>query len=548
MKTIRLQFVLALAVVLALVLAACGGGDDEQAPTAAPTARATTAPVATVAPTATPIPVPTGQIRFAVSTLLTQDTVPNVTSMRRYLDPMYDYIMGTTVEGKPDTTNGFITAFQVSPDGKSWTLKVRDNVLYHNGDKASSADVKYTVNYYIADPRIAGAGELKALLASMDTPDATTVIANLNSANLFFHINFLAIGNMTGYLQPKTYGEAKGDVEFRKSPVGSGPFKFKENKIGESISYEAQDRHWYYGVPRFKSVQYMVVPEEASRVALLRTRAAEVVEASRNSAPGLKTDNYKLFTKEGAYVAYVNLHQQWQEGNPLGNADVRRAMSLAIDRKTLVDTFLKGLGKPTIDYPVVDWDIAYKEHAVPAFDLTRAKALMAQAGFASGFEIDAYVTPYQALPEGQEIMEAILVAWGQIGIKATRIPTDLPTYLTRWNARTFTKPTVGGVLNIAKRPIATVLAQGTQLKSAVSHIAEDALLQTIIPQYAGALNNDDYIKFGQQVQDRIVDQAIIPALFESGEVYATANDPRFYGWILSKRAYSINANYLAAGK
>src|SRR5258705_11389890 len=80
---------------------------------------------------------------------------------------------------------------------------------------------------------------------------------------------------------PKKYLEAVGDDAFAQKPVGSGPYKFVEQVTGSHIKLAAVDNHWRIGVPRFKTITFRLVPEETTRIALLRRGEVGITDVSR---------------------------------------------------------------------------------------------------------------------------------------------------------------------------------------------------------------------------------------------------------------------------
>src|SRR5512145_2687835 len=75
---------------------------------------------------------------------------------------------------------------------------------------------------------------------------------------------------------------------FAKNPIGSGPYKVVRNDIGSLIQLEALERHWREGVPKFKTVTFLLVPEESTRLAQLRTGEADIIAVSREKVPEVK--------------------------------------------------------------------------------------------------------------------------------------------------------------------------------------------------------------------------------------------------------------------
>ena len=84
---------------------------------------------------------------------------------------------------------------------------------------------------------------------------------------------------------PSKYFQQVGADAFAKNPIGSGPYKVVRNAIGSLIQLEAVERHWREGIPKFKTVTFLLVPEESTRLAQLRTGEADIIAVSREKVP-----------------------------------------------------------------------------------------------------------------------------------------------------------------------------------------------------------------------------------------------------------------------
>ncbi|MSQ25467.1 MAG: ABC transporter substrate-binding protein [Dehalococcoidia bacterium] len=542
-----------------LVATACGGGTPAstaaptQSPTSAPTVAATSAPIAiatatarpTAVPTPTTAPTPTpgisGEARIALGTL-EYNFLLTGGNQRVFGEPIYDYAIRAALDGTLDPNASFARSWTANSDSTTWTFKVRDDVVFHDGSKATAKDLKFTLEYYARPDVITSPGaELRRNIKSITTPDDSTAVVALNTPDIFFNISYVSsMGfNIVSFILPQQALTTKGLAEFNKSPVGSGPFKVDKITVGSHIDYQAVDKHWLSGVPRFKLLRLMQIPDETTRIALLRTGEAQVIEGSRAATAPLRRDGFAILEKEGSRVAQLVVPQQWQQGSPLSVREVRQAMRVAVDGQAIVDTFLKGLGKTSLGYPVVDWDQAYVAHPIPAYDPAKAKDLLKQGGYPSGFQLDMVSFPFPAIPEGPEIMEAIATYWEAVGIKVTRLPSDFAPFRDTWYSQKFTKPTVGGFIFVGKTPIASQLARGGLTVASVSRVTQNPELDRLAKQYAAATSAEAYVSSGKTLQKLVVDEAIYPVLFEAGEVYVA--NAKFSGtWKLGKAPGSLN--------
>ncbi|MSQ25040.1 MAG: ABC transporter substrate-binding protein [Dehalococcoidia bacterium] len=557
MRRQHLAVIFGAIVSMAMVIAACGGGDDS-APSPAATAPLATAaarPTAAPTPTATPQPVPQGSLRIALGTVNFQSF-----SSKGGIDPVineviYDMIVGNKPDGTLNPAGGFATSWTANADSTAWTFKFKNNVVFQNGDKATSQDAKFTQEFQSREGFVSPFASIqRALLGVMETPDDLTMIANLKTRSIFFPISSLSALGTTGFhfLLPKAYitslgaaaGPFAGAGEFEKRPLGSGPYKIREINPAASYAFEAVPNHWLYGVPKYRNIEFRGIPEQTTRIALLKTGDIEITEVDRAATVELPKAGLKVFTKEGSAGAYLNLHQQWiteQNGvkNPLAIRDVREALSLAIDRKALIDTFLFGQAKQSSARPLNSWDLAYKEFPPQAYDPARARQLLQQAGYPNGFSLEFWIFTFPGLPEGLEIMEAVAVSWERVGIKVQRRPSDFPTYQSVWNNQRLVPPAVGGVMYIPNRLIGSVFGVGCCTKAAASRVSEDPEIERLVAAWTGASTVEEYTKQAQALQQAALQQVIIPMLFDAGATYgAAASLPQ--NWQLGKAPYTIN--------
>ena len=501
--------ILAMATVASLVLGACGGGDSEPAqPTAAattaPAAQPTAVPTATRAPvpTATPVPKPTGTVRIAMDSLQDQALHPDSASRRRYLDPMFDWMAGSDYDGKLDPKRGFAISWTANADFKVWTVKTRDGVVFHNGDRATAADLKGSMEYTTRPgSQNSAAKNLRNALVKIDVPDANTAVFSLATSRLFFPIEFLSnLDSQTvGYLMPTAYLKAVGDEVYAKKPVGSGPYVLKENVIGDKVVFQAVDyAHWYYGVPKFATYDMRVIPEATTRLAVLRTGHVDVANIGSSEVAGAKAAGMKIIFKVGSGTAMLWPHQQWEPGNPLGNLKVRQALSLAIDRQALIDQFLAGNGEPSASYVLTVKDVAFEPGVFKRLsmvpheqNIARAKQLLAESGLGQ-ISLDAVIYS-QDLSEGPEMMEAIIVWWEQIGVKVTRVPLTYVAHRAKWFSQAYTNPTMSGVFSAATRPISVTRFTNLRGKNS-ARVTEDPDFVAPVQKVLDAKTVEEYIQ------------------------------------------------------
>lgn len=302
---------------------------------------------------------------------------------------------------------GLATEWKASDDGKKWTFKLRKGVKFHNGYDFNSADVKFTFERYAKDKTTQSINDW-SLLDSVETPDPETAIFNFKAP----YGSFLNAVLDTWIVSKKLY-EEKGD-ELWKNPVGTGPWKFVSWTAGQQTVFTRNDDYWGWGdnksnVDKFV---YRAITEESTRLAAIQTGEADMVEGLNvdqvkqlQGAKGIKTDS--ILSTAGAYLNFKVKDSIFADKN------LRQAVSLAIDRKTLVDTISTGCeaavwtpDKTSLGYKQVD----------PAYDPEQAKKLVAQSTYkGQQFKIMAVIGQ---LPRANEVMLAITSMLNKVGINA----------------------------------------------------------------------------------------------------------------------------------
>src|SRR3989475_177253 len=200
-------------------------------------------------------------------------------NVKYYLSLMFDYLVGVTPDGQPSQAGGLASKWESSADHKRWTFHLRKGVKFHDGSDMSSEDVKFSLQRAMSKRSTTGyAGPLRTLIADIETPAPDRVVIVLKESTLIIPTYLSRSLSTEGMVLPKKYIEANGDDVFARKPVGTGPYKFVEQVVGSHIKMTAVDNHWRIGVPKYKNVTFKLVPEETTRIALLRRGEADMAD------------------------------------------------------------------------------------------------------------------------------------------------------------------------------------------------------------------------------------------------------------------------------
>jgi peptide/nickel transport system substrate-binding protein len=357
---------------------------------------------------------------------------------KSYLDAIYEYL--AYIDPKTgDTIPGLATRWEMSPDGKIWTYWLREGVQFHGGHgEMTSADVKYSIDRMLDPKSVAGpSSALRRLVAHVEAPEKHKVVVTLKVPDIEFTRGYLSNGLVLAIVS-KAYVEAKGDEEANARPVGTGPYTLTEHRRGVSVRLAAapgSEGHWRHK-PDFATLLFLAIPEEGTRVAMLRTGEADLAPINYDSVDTIKAANLRIFSIKANWAPVIRLGglvataPKFHNPNiPWAKKEVRQAMNYAIDRDTIVKEIFKGQARPAgADTPMAEW----KDIPAYPYDPAKAKQLLAEAGYPNGFEVTlkSYATtPGAELPT---IAEAVTLYWRAVGIRVKLERVDYPSVRAAW--------------------------------------------------------------------------------------------------------------------
>jgi peptide/nickel transport system substrate-binding protein len=373
---------------------------------------------------------PKGEIRIAMASLgnETMDPVLTSNSGKPMMTPFYDYIIGVDSNGKLSKDTGVARDWKLASDSMSLTIYVRPGIKFHNGDDVTAADVKFSLEQFISPRCVSSqAGQMRKIIKSVETTDRMTAVVHFKKPSAVL-ANFLSRQmGVEGCVLPKNYFEKHGAEYFNTHPVGSGPFKFLEHKVGAHIKYEAVDNHWRIGTPTIKYFTYYYVKEESTRIAMLRTGEVDIAGVSRDRIK--EVPKHKPYEKTSGDVVALYVNNTWDKNTYLSNPKFREALSISINREEIRDFILGGKAQISGSGLVYgSYALDYKPLPLHPYDPERAKKLVKEAFPGETPELKMYTYPRPGVPELARIGEAVTGYWEKIGVKSKIIPTEYPTY------------------------------------------------------------------------------------------------------------------------
>jgi peptide/nickel transport system substrate-binding protein len=379
---------------------------------------------------------PSGELRLAMAGIGVMRPIPwqETPFSKGYFTLLYDFLVGANADGSMSAANGAAEKWEMSADGMTWTFWLRQGITFHDGTELSAEDVKWSLEMVTKPDSIAAfAARLRTTIKEIEVADPHTLIIRTHKPDLWLAQDLSMAAGYEGAILPKKYFEQVGADGFAAKAIGSGPYKWVKGLAGSYIQLEAVDKHWAEGVPKYKRLTYSVVPEENTRIAMLQTGEAEIISASRERVPDLQARGFNVFVKERGSVMGCYFHQQW-EGHPVGDRRVRQALNLAINRDEIVKFIFAGQAKLMAMYPIGSFAVAAgadPELQPYAYDPAKAKQLLAEAGYANGFETTIYSYAREDVPELTRLVEAIAGYTAKVGVKLNIFSTEYPVARTR---------------------------------------------------------------------------------------------------------------------
>ncbi len=331
---------------------------------------------------------------------------------------LYDSLVGHTVDGKLSTETGLAYKWEMSPDGKTWTFHLRKGIKFHNGDELTAEDVKFHLQR-IFDPTSVstGAPALRDLIDSIEATDRYTVVVHCKNSAIFLNYMLSETVGTEGMICPKNYFKEKGVDYYATHPIGTGPFKLKEFVPGVHVLFEAAfDEHFALGKPKYKYVKFLIIPEQAARIGMLARREADIAILTRDKLKEVKAAGIRTARDPNSFTFVLCITTQWDPQYPVYDKRVREAISLAIDKKALLEGIWGGLGKTTGHVVGVPGSLGYKPIEAQPYNPDRARKLLAEAGYPNGFKIKLHAAPL--VTEVFPTFEVLVDYLARVGIKA----------------------------------------------------------------------------------------------------------------------------------
>jgi peptide/nickel transport system substrate-binding protein len=418
--TRKIWSALSLALIGVLVLTACGPGAtpqvirETQVVVETQVVKETQIVEQEVVITATPEPFkPEGRLTVGLTTDIAAIEVPYAPERQAANASwtLYDALAFPTADGKYEPA--LAESWELSDDGTTFTFHLRQGVTFHNGEPFNADAVVYSWQVY-SQPEVTYANEWTTAKSVEKVDDYTVKISSEKP-------NALLLPRISGWsmIPPLAHAEM-GKEAFAQSPIGTGPFMFKEWTKGDHLTVVANPNYWREGYPKVAEIVFKFMSEAATRVAAVQTGEIDVAPRLTSEdaqgllgVPGVQIVRYPV--NRVYYLAFNNLTTG--KDTPIADPKVRQALAYAIDMDAIIQSLFNGYATRAVGF-VGPSDLGFDGAEPVPYDPEKAKQLLTEAGYPNGFSVDM-ACPEAAYSHINEVCQAISGFLNDVGVQNT---------------------------------------------------------------------------------------------------------------------------------
>jgi peptide/nickel transport system substrate-binding protein len=311
-------------------------------------------------------------------------------------------------------------------ESKTWMFDLRPNVVFHNGEKFSAQDVKYTFERILSPKTASGYAPLYQAIARVEVVNPHRVVFHLKTPFGPFLTNLANNGEI---VNRKAIESGKNAA---RNPVGTGPFQFVEWVQGDHVTVKRFDKYFEAGKPYLDGIQFKFLPVDQSRIDALRSGELDWLDAvPLQQLNQLKHD--PSFNYVGSSLAGIpDFLSMNVRKPPFNNKALRQAVAWAVDKNEIRAVAYFGAGE--VGSEEVPSGSSWHDNSDPyrkGPDLAKAKALMKTAGHANGLNVT-----YLGLPQYPELLktgEVVREQLKKIGISMNIQQDDVSVWFDRFS-------------------------------------------------------------------------------------------------------------------
>ncbi|AYM13754.1 peptide/nickel transport system substrate-binding protein [Agrobacterium tumefaciens] len=307
-------------------------------------------------------------------------------------------------------------SWEISADGKTYTFKLRQGVTFHDGEAFDSSVAKFSLDRARGETSVNPQKRFFTAIESIETPDAATLVLKLKqpAGSLIYWLGWPA----SVMVAPKSADNN------RTTPIGTGPFKFANWAKGDKVELEKNAAYWDKAVAvKLEKATFRFVSDPQAQAAALKS--GDIDAFPEFGAPELMT-SFDGDARLGTFVGNTELKVVAGMNNarkPFNDKRVRQALMMAVDRGTVIEGAWSGYGT-AIGSHYTPNDRGYIDTTgVHSYDIDKAKALLAEAGYPDGFSFTIKAPQMAYAQRTSQILQAMLA---EIGVTMTIETTEFP--------------------------------------------------------------------------------------------------------------------------
>jgi peptide/nickel transport system substrate-binding protein len=383
----------------------------------------------TVAP-ARAAELPAGQMTWALHftpapTLFEPAETPGLITPFMFLYALHDALV-KPMPGK-NMAPSLAESWTASPDGLVYEFVLRKGVKFHNGEVVTADDVKFSFERY----RGISAKALKERVAAVETPDPGRVRFRLKQPWPDFMAFYATPATGAAWIVPRAYVEKVGEDGFKKAPIGAGPYRFVAFTPGVELVLEAFDGYWRKP-PSVKRLVLKGVPDAATRLAMLKRGETDIAYAVTGELGEevQRTPGLTLRPTPFSSTHWLLFADQWETSSPWHDRRVRLAATHAVDRQAVNQAVTLGFSKITGSIIPTSFDF-YWQPPLHAYDVARARQLLAEAGYPNGFDAGDLWCDAAAASYAEPVLNYLLA----VGIRTRLRPLERAGFLKAYQEK-----------------------------------------------------------------------------------------------------------------
>ncbi len=339
------------------------------------------------------------------------------------------------------------------PKLKTYTIVLREGILFQDGTELTAEVAKWNLDMYKEKGVLSSS--FLSQLESVEVTGDYTVVLHLSSWDSLLPY---AIARQVGYMVSKEAYEANGEEYFKEHPVGTGPFMLESWDHDVGMKFVKFKDYWQ-GEPRIDYMETAIYSTElVARAAMEDGEIQAMVTDDFDTAKYLAAKGFTVNVSSVPYSAYTICYNMTDAGQPFHNVKVRRAVSSAINTEQIANALGKGYGKVSNQWALPGGAFYDKNLVGYPYDVERAKALLAEAGYANGFDTTLTLLNWPILVDlGQIIKEQLAVIGVNVELNIVD-PGNYPNFIGTWPGGMLIHPM--GMENGAASQIAANFVQG----------------------------------------------------------------------------------------